>query len=102
MVGFMTMCTASIIISDKDAEKICDETHYFKITNKDYTDTGNSIISDNYNYVMYFNRYDRNKKIIKSRYDLNKITITKYEYDNLDVGVMYHKSKVNTRTYGYN
>jgi len=102
VIGFMATCTVSVIHSDNSAEKICNETQFFKITNKDYKDTGNSIISDSYNYVIYFNRYDANKNIIKSRLDLDKVTVTKYEYEILEVGILYHKSKVNIRTYGYN
>ena len=101
VVGGITTCTASIIISDNKAEQVCAETEYFVVTNKDIVDRSSTMFSNDYHYVIYFVRLDKDKQVIDCSTLLNNKNITKYEYDILEVGEMYHKSKVNLKTYGY-
>lgn len=101
VIVFMGTCTASFILSDIGAKKVNEQTRYFKITNKDYTDVSSSMFNDNYKHVIYFNRYDENKKYIKCSFTLNKVAVSKYNYDRLKVGKLYKASEIDLMTYGY-
>ena len=97
----VSMCSYAVYRSDRNAEEVHERTEYFKITDKDYKNTSGNIVTDDYQYVIYFIRYDENMKVIDCFHDLKRKAVSQYNYERLEVGKLYHKSEVNIKTYGY-
>lgn len=100
IVFFIVVAVYQNIQSDKDAEKICNKTEYFKVINKDYVDVSHNIVQNNYRYVVFIERFDKNKAKIKAPYSINKIEVTKYDYDRLVVNKFYLENEIDIFTYG--
>ena len=108
LLGFIFIILAvglivySGVSSDNEAKRICEETKYFKVVNKDFSNISKNIITDNYRHVLYIERYDNNmKKIdISSTLNINKIEVTEHEYNNFKVGSVYSKKELDIYTYG--
>jgi hypothetical protein len=78
------------LLHDINLSKTEKQTYFFTIVDKDYKDTSNDFIP-RYSYVLKIKRFDCNKNEIISNH--NEIKVSKFQFDNLQIGMLYDYSK---------
>jgi hypothetical protein len=97
-VSLILFCVSVYTINVKGVNfrnRVYSETQFIKITNKDYVSVGGNAFKNNYRYVIYFIRYDKDSVVVKSSFSHDQLKVTEYDYNNLEVGEYYSVNEVN-------